>query len=346
MKVRRLLFASALYVLAAAAVASAQTVIVLNAPAGSTAELVLNSTTVATGTVGADGLATLTADQDALGGRTSIDVAIWVDRCGTVRRVIVVDRVLNPPPAGGECTRAAIPGLFLLQRITSMVINVERDPPMLRVRQGPVPAEWLLPPEQVAAARQIPLVPSGLILFGGGGREFFGHFADRHCGNVPGCDDERSAFAGVGGVAVWPTRYFGFEASLLRPARMTAAGSGEGFRFDSEMEGGTLLFAGKVGAPLGRRLRLFGMGGMNRHRFTFTTIQTINENAQTLQWRSEGWGPAFGGGLEVWASSRLGFYGEAFRLSVKGEDTRGSEARIDAAMVGIVGGLRLRLFGE
>ena len=343
---RRLVLVAALHVIVGLVPAFAQTVIVQNAAPGSTAEFVLNGAVVASGTAGTDGLVTLIARQGAIADRASLDVFIWVDRCDSVHRVIVADRIATPPPAGGNCSRAPIAGLFLLQPVTTIVVNIERDPPTMRLRQGPAPREWLLPPSEAAAAAGLAsIAPRGLILFGGGGRSFSSAFSSQACGDVSTCSSDDQVFAGEGGVAVWPSRYIGLEVSLLRPGRMTAEGSGDAFEFNSDMDGGLLLFAGKVGVPIGR-VRPFGMGGMNFHRATFTTVQTINESSQTFQWRSEGWGHAFGGGVEVWLSSRVGIYGELTRLALKGDDVGGGEARTDAEMTSIVVGLRVRLFGE
>lgn len=341
---RPLVFAAALHVIGLVP-ALAQTVIVQNAPPGSAAEFVLNGTAVATGTAGPDGLATLTAGQGAMADRAALDVFVWVDRCDTVRRVIVVERIATPAPAGAGCLRAQIPGLFLLQRVTSIVVDVERDPPTMRLRQGPAPAEWLVRPTPGAPAPSLSLVPRGLILFGGGARSLSSEFSEQACGDAPTCNDEDQVFSATGGIAFWPIEYVGVEASFVRLGKMAADGSGDRFEFDSEMDGGLLLVAGKVGAPIGR-VRVFGMGGMNLHRATFTTAQVINDASQTYQWRTEGWGLAFGGGAEVWLSSRLGIYGELTRLELKGDAVDGGEARTDAKLTSIVAGLRVRLFGE
>lgn len=345
LRVGRFVVAAAVY-LAGLVPASAQTVIVQNAGPGSTAEFVLNGTVVATGTAGADGLATLTAGQGALADRGSVDVFVWVDRCGAVRRVVVVDRLVTPPPAGGECSRSQIAGLFLLQRVTTMVVDVEREPPSMRLRQGPAPAEWLIRPAPgAAAAASTSLAPRGLGLFGGLTRSWTTDFSNHACGDAPTCNAEDQVFGATGGVAFWPVKYVGVEVSLVRPRKVVVDGSGEGYEFDSEMDGGLLLFAGKVGAPIGR-VRLFGMGGLNYHRATFTTVQDINDASQTYQWRTRGWGPAFGGGAEVWFSPRIGVYGELTRAMLKGDDVGGGEAKTDAGMTSIVAGLRLWLFGD
>jgi hypothetical protein len=342
---RRLLVAIAICFVAGLASASAQTVIVQNAAPGSTAEFVLNGNVLGTGTAGADGLVTLAASQGALPDGAMQDVLVWVDRCDTLRRVIVVERIGTPPPAGAGCLRTAMTGLFLLQRETTIVVNVERDPPTMRLRQGPAPAEWLVRQTPGAPVAAPSIVPRGLIVFGGGGLMLTGDFASSACGDAPTCDGEEQTFSATGGVEFWPSQYIGIGASFLRPRRINAEGSGDGYEFTSDMDGGLLLFAGKVGVPLGR-VRLFGMGGMNLHRATFTTAQAVNESSQTYQWRTEGWGPAFGGGVDVWLSSRVGVYGEVLRLALRGDDVGGSEAQTDMNAMSIVIGLRLRLFGE
>jgi hypothetical protein len=325
--------------------AFAQTVILRNAPQGSTVEFVLNGAVAATATVGADGLATLAASQSGRSDSQSVDAFIWVDECGSTRRVIAMSRTAAPPAADAGCRRDQIGGLFLLQPVTTIVLDVQRSPPTLRLRQGEAPAAWLQDPSADASGTGLTIAPRGVILFGGGGRMLFSEFSAQACGDVTSCTAEDQAFSGTGGIGYWFSEYGGAEASYLRPGRITADGSGTRFSFDSEMDGELLLFVGKGGVPIGR-VRLFGMGGVNYHRATFTTRQTTDGSAQTLQWRTEGWGPAFGGGAEVWVTPSIGLYGEFGRLGLKGDDAGGGEAQTDAWMSSIIGGVRVRIFGR
>src|SRR6185436_19862362 len=137
--VRTIALAAALHVMIFVGGASAQTVIVRNAPPNSTIEFVLNGSVTATATAGADGLATLMATKGH-GDRDTMDAFVWVDECGSTRRVQVVNRVQQPPPSDG-CRRSQVQGLFLLQRITTLVVDIETTSPTLRLRQGPAPEE-------------------------------------------------------------------------------------------------------------------------------------------------------------------------------------------------------------
>ena len=71
--------------IATATVVSAQTVIVKDAPAGGTVELVVNNTVVATDTANANGRLTLVVPG---ANRADMDALIVVDSCGTRRRIV------------------------------------------------------------------------------------------------------------------------------------------------------------------------------------------------------------------------------------------------------------------
>jgi hypothetical protein len=338
------------------AAASAQTLYLVNAPSGSTAEFVLNGAVAGTGTASADGLATVPAATGRLDARQSIDVQVWVDVCGTVQRVLVMSRALQPPPPEVGCRRAQIPGLFLLQSITSLVVDVGAASPTMRIRQGDAPEAWLRPPPTGTAAARIAIAPAGLIVFGGGGLARFSDFSTQPCGDVTGCDVSDSSLSYTGGVSYWFSQYVGAEASYFKPGRITASGSGERYRFDSDMDGGLVAAVGKGAFPIGR-VRLYGMGGADYHRATFTTSQTIEATTVTVegtaqmipggtprfQWRTEGWGLVVGGGAEVWLTRDIGIYGEYGRLGLKGDDVSNGEAATDDVITSIVIGGRFRI---
>jgi hypothetical protein len=328
----------------------------MNAPPGSMAELVLNGAVAGTATAGADGVATLPARTGGLDARQAIDIFVWVDFCDATYRVVVMSRTVTPPPAAAGCRRSQIPGLFLLQSITSLVVDVGASSPTMRIRQGEAPDAWLHPPAQNVQAARISIAPAGLILFGGGGRGTFGDFSTQPCGDVTACNVSDSALSYTGGVSYWFSQYVGAEASYLKPGRVTADGSGTRYRFESDMDGGLVSFVGKGGVPIGR-VRLFGMAGADYHRATFTTSQTIDAATVTVdgvsqtipggtprfQWRTEGWGLVFGGGAEVWVTGSFGVYGEFGRLALKGNDVGSGEATTDDVITSIVVGGRFRI---
>lgn len=355
--VRPIALAAALHVMILVGGASAQTVIVRNAPPNSTIEFVLNGSVAATATAGADGLATLTATK-GLGDRETMDAFVWVDECGTRRRVQVVNHLQQPPPSDG-CRRSQVQGLFLLQRITTLVIDVETTSPTLRLRQGPAPEAWLKPPpEPVAKAPRVSIAPRGPIVFGGGDTASLGGILKPTCGDVTSCTFADRAFSFGGGLSYWFTQYAAAEAGYirLRPSVIDANGSGDRFRFDSDMDGGVMAFVGKGAFPIGR-IRLFGSLGVDYHRATFTTHETINETTETiagitttvpggitaLQWRTKGWGPAFGGGAEVWITPAIGVYGEFARYGLLGKQEGAGEVKTDSTITAIIVGGRYRL---
>jgi hypothetical protein len=334
--------------------AAAQTLVVRNAPAKATIEFVLNGSVTATGVAGADGLATLTATTGALPDREVVDAMVWVDECGSTRRVVVMNRVQQPPPADG-CRRSQIQGLFRLQRITSFLVDVGPASPTVLLRQGRLPEDWLKPPPTSAASEpRISIVPRGLILFGGAENGDFGSVLDSACGDVTNCNDAGRAFSFTGGVSYWFSQYIGAEAGYVRPSGVDVDGSGDRFRFDSDMDGGLVVFAGKVGFPVGR-VRLFGTAGIDYHRATFTTRETIDDTpgtapvpggTTTRQWRTQGWAPVFGGGTEVWLSGSIAIYGEFTRFGLKGTEDGPGEAQTDETITAFIIGGRYRLGGR
>src|SRR5262249_40948273 len=139
------------------------------------------------------------------------------------------------------------------------------------------------------------------------------------------------------------------EASYMRlsPSVIDANGSGNHFRFDSDMDGGVMAFVGKGGFPIGR-FRMFGTLGADYHRATFTTHQTVDGTTApggttTLQWKTKGWAPVYGGGTEVWITSAIGIYGEFTRLGLYGAEDGPGEAKTDTTITAIMIGGRYRL---
>ena len=68
-------------------------------------------------------------------------------------------------------------------------------------------------------------------------------------------------------------------------------------------------------------------------------------NTLSYQLRTSGWGFVFGGGMEVWLSSVLGFYGEFGSAAVKGQADDNAEGSVDDRMLYILVGGRVRLGG-
>jgi hypothetical protein len=70
---------------------------------------------------------------------------------------------------------------------------------------------------------------------------------------------------------------------------------------------------------------------------------TIPGGSQTFQLRTGGWGWLFGGGLEVWVSSRFGVYGEFTYTELKGDNLDLGEGSINDRLFLIFGGVRVHL---
>ena len=343
-------FAATCCLAIAATLASAQTVIVRHAPPGSTVELVVGATPAGTAKTDAEGTATVIATGNA---DATIDASVWVDACGDARRVIL-GRPGAPPAADPGCTRTQIEGVYVVQRITSIVIDVRG--PSLRIRQGPAPAAWLRDPVPGVAGSAAEALPplTGLTLFGGGGLGAASDFKSQACGNVTSCSDN-AALPYSGGVVWWFTDFVGAEARYGYLGDLEAEGSGDAFRFTTTREGGVLAFTGRAGVRIGR-VRPYGRGGLGLHRATLTTTQTVNDSTvviggatqtvpggtQILQVRTKGWAPVYGGGVEVWLSPFLGIYGEAQRIELKGDDDRGADIEIDDAVITAQVGLTVR----
>src|SRR5262249_20149252 len=76
--------------------ATSQTIIVRNAGAGSSAELVLNADRVATATPDASGDLVLSVNLSGNLRKSEADARVTVDTCGSVRRVFLVEAGRQP----------------------------------------------------------------------------------------------------------------------------------------------------------------------------------------------------------------------------------------------------------
>ena len=349
---RRLLtLAAAIHLTLCAGVATAQTVLVRNAPPDSTIEVMLNSSPVGSTKVGASGVATVAGKISEDPARTEIDAQVFVDACGDVRRVIIVERAVQPPAPDAGCVRRDMGGLFLVKRITTLVVDFGGANTTLMLRQGSVS----LDPPRVWAE-----TPSGLVLFGGGAYTFGSSAKAISCGDVTPCDGSTSGFSFTAGATYWIVPFLGAEGAYIRPAEVTSSGSGEGFRFDGSFRADVFTAAGKVGVPLGP-VRLYGKVGGAYQRSTTNTTQIMEARTVTVDGveetipggtaqynlRTAGWGWIFGGGGEVWFSPAFAVYGEFGRLALKGSsrEDENAEGLVDDRMYTVFFGIRLRVGG-
>ena len=353
--------AAAIYATAGAGVAAAQTVIVRNAPAGSSLELVLNTETIGTVKADASGLGTLPVNLQGKG-RAQADVNIAFDVCEGVRRVLLVERGLQPPPLQGrDCTRHQVPEVFALRPVTTLVADMGPATPTVWVRQGRPPETWLRDQteEERAAAKVRRPSPTGFFLFGGGGMVKVNKVVAAACGTIEECSGDDFVPGFQGGLGIWATRWLAFEASYIRPTNVTAAHDSEFFRFDTTFDVHIINLGAKAGVPLGP-VRFYGHGGTTYHQANFITDETIDDNTtttdtgevlqlpggtQTFTLRTDGWRYYYGGGIEGWIGRSWAIYGEVTRSALKGKTMDEGEGELDSAATTLMAGIRIRIGG-
>ncbi|MCX6543143.1 MAG: hypothetical protein NTV05_01875 [Acidobacteria bacterium] len=359
---RPLAFAAALNLTLVVGVTTAQTVMVTKAPRGATIELALNAATIGTATADNTGKATLLVNLSSRGGRTEADVQIFVDVCGTLRRVLLVEPGLQPELPQIGCARRELPGVFLMRQATTMVVEVTASAPAVWLRQGPVPTEWLGEESGSISSKRGGRRPSptGLILFAGGGLATYRDATAVACGDVTDCTGKDTRLTYAAGVTVWVTQFLGAEASYAKPADVSIRGTGQSFNFKSSLNTTLFTAKGKVALPLGV-VRLYLQVGADYHRATSTTVQTHDDwtytdadgvvqtftgGTQSFTLRTAGWGLLYGGGIEVWAAPKIGLFAEVERATLKGASRDGDEGRMNDALTAYRIGIRFRPFGK
>ena len=349
--VRLLALAAAFTVLAGSGVARAQTVMVRKAPAGATIEVVVNTTPVTSGTADAAGDATLPFSLMSVLKKQQIDANVYVDVCGAApRRIVLVERGSAGAPVQDSCERRDIPGLFLIRRVTSLVVDVGGPIPTVLLVQG----SFDLKDPNPGRAR---LAPTGLVLFGGGGLGVLRDAKLAACGNLNDCDTS-TPLGYTFGAEFWVARFVSAEVSYLRPAKLDISGAGQGFRFDSAFDAHALTIAGKAGLPL-RIVRLYGKAGLTYSDVASTTVQTIDEvtvtidgvsqtipgGEQSFELKTRGWSWLAGGGVEVWAKPSFAIYLEGGRAFLKGSPEDDREGETNDAFTSIMIGARFKIGG-
>jgi hypothetical protein len=354
---RRLALGSiaALLVLICATAASAQTVAVIKAPAGSTVEVVFNSTKVGSAIADARGGATIDTNKLSEANQ-QLSVRLAVDLCQNAVRVQMIDAGVMTPPEGG-CTRREIAGLYVMRRITTFVIDVGEKSPTVWVAQGPAPKPWLDPNAPVGSeARGYGVLPKGLVLGGGGGLTHFSNAVSASCGNVTDCSRTTGQWGLNAAATVWLTTWLGAEVGMLNPLDLKVSGSGTGYRFQTTLETRMLTIVGKVAAS-GGPARVYGFAGLNYHWITSNTAETIDPSTITVNGTTvpvpggtqnygvsaPGWGWHFGGGLELWIKKRFAIFGEGGWIPLKENNEFGGEAKIDDRVIYIIGGVRIHV---
>lgn len=340
---RLLVMAAALNGALGAGVASAQTLFLRNAPAGSTVEVLVNGDQTGAGKAGDDGNASVPFKLGKDAATTEMDATVFVDTCGTVRRISLMDRGRQPGPAATGCDRRELAGVFWVRPVNTLVIDLGAPNPTVLLVRG-----RYTPPRPVVEGEETPSgpgrqAPTGFVLFGGGGLTRFRDATNNACGNVSNC----SGSSGIGytfGAGYWITRYLGAEVTYLNPKTLTTEGRGDTFTFTNTLNANLTTIAGLLALPLGP-IRIYGKAGINYHQASSDTRQTILDATQTFQVETNGWSWVGGGGGEAWLTQKFALYGEVGRARVKGDAEVGSSGSIDDRLGYLLFGARIRLGG-
>ena len=341
---RLLSVAAALALTAGSGTAAAQTLYVRRAPIGSTIDLVVNTTKAGSAKADASGDVRIPFELP----KTEIDARVYVDTCGEARRVTIAERDAATLPPDDGCIRQEITGVFLVRRVSSVVVNVGNPIATLLLRQGPY---------SLRARGPRRLAPIGLVVFGGGALVKHADAVEFGCTNVPTCSGDDSGFGYTVGAEFWFTRWLSAEGSYFRPPELTIAGNGESYRFNSFFEPHLFTGAGKIGVPIGP-IRLYARAGFNYHRAESGTSQHTDEisftdengvvtttpaSDETVNAKTKGFGWLFGGGIEAWVAPAFALYAEAGGAGVKGDSEVASQGRIDNRLTVFTAGVRVRL---
>jgi hypothetical protein len=331
-----------------AGMVSAQTVIVRGVPAGTPIELVVNADVAGSAAADAAGDARLTTNMFTAPGKTQTDAYLYFDTCKETRRILLAERAVQPPPPQSGCDRRQILGLFLVRRVTTLVVDATGANPTVLVRQGSV---------NLTAARPWTPGPTGLMVFGGGGLTEIRDATRLACGAVSPCTSDPSGWGFTAGANYWFTRHLGAEFSFVKTSEFTAQGDGGTFRFDSFFDAQVYNISGMIGVPAGR-MRFYGKVGTNYHRATSATSQDIDDvtivgedgtetviegGTQTFSLETAGWGWQFGGGGELWFGPRVALYGDLGWTWLKGSGLDDADGEIDDRATVAMIGIRIRL---
>jgi hypothetical protein len=345
---RRLLtLAAALNLILGAGLASAQTVVVRNAAPETPVEVVLNDKVVGSGKANSGGYAIVVANLSENLKKTEIDAQIFVDVCDNVRRVLIVERGGTPPPAEATCLRRDMSGLFLVQQISSIVVDVGGPNPTLLLRQGKVS----LTPKKVWSD-----LPKGLIVFGGGNLSKYRDAPRFQCGDATDCSGGGWGFGFTAGADFWVTPWLAAEGAYFKPGNLNIDGSGSTYSFTHSLKADIYTVAGKVGIPA-RRARPYGKVGANFIQTKSETTNTLKDRSVTIDGvvttipggtenygiKTEGWSWFLAGGVEAWFSDRIAMYGEFGRMVLKGDTLQNVEGDFDDRKTYFVVGMRVHI---
>jgi hypothetical protein len=334
LKSLRPLSLAALTLFAGSATAAAQTLYVRKAPPGSTINLVVNSTKAGSAQTDENGDVKISIDLPTHAKKQEIDARVFVDTCAAAKTVTIIEREAAPLPPESECTRQEITGVFLIRRVSSVVVNVGGPVATLLLRQGSYSLRARGPRRSA---------PTGLVAFGGATMVNYADAVDFGCSGVPTCSGDDSGFSYTAGAEYWFSKYVSAEGGYFKPPDLTIQGSGQGYRFNSFLEPHLFYGAGKIGVPAGP-IRFYFKAGFNYHRAESGTTQHIDETSvtgdngvttvtpakdTTVTADTSGWGWLLGGGAEAWIGKRFAVYGEFGGAGIKGDSAVADQGRID-----------------
>jgi hypothetical protein len=351
---RPLLVAAVLCAVLPGAAAEAQTVIARHVPEGATVQANIAGSPAVAATIDPEGNAVVSLD--TLDRRTEVSERIYVFVCDTRRQIVLADRGAPVPSLGPGCTVRELPGVFVIRRNTTLVIDLEETPPTVRIAQGPAPRFWLkdIEPGEGPLPREA-LYHLGV--FAGGGFSIYRGVADATCGDASACRARDTTTGTTIGISAWLSPWIGAEVSYAKDAKLTASGlPSSSSTFTSVTDPEVFMVAGKVGLTIDR-VGLYARGGANFHRATTLETDVLPNITRTVNgitvifpggtlatgYRTEGWGWLTGGGLDVRATDRIGVYLDGRVAKVAGSARDGSPVVRDTLTVSFQMGLRYSL---
>ena len=325
---------AALALIMGSGTAAAQTLYVRKAPPGSTINLIVNATKAGSAQTDENGDVRIPIDLPTHIKKQEIDARVFADTCESARTVTITERTFAPLPAEEGCTRQEITGVFLLRRVSSVVVNVGSPVATLLLRQGSYSLRARGPRRSA---------PTGLVAFAGATMVNYADALDFGCSGVPTCSGDDSGFSYTAGAEYWFSKYVSAEGGYFKPPDLTIEGSGTGYRFNSFLEPHLFYGAGKIGIPAGP-VRFYGKVGFNYHRAESGTTQHVDEFSvtdengvttvtpardTTVNADTSGWGWLLAGGAEAWVGRRFALYGEFGGAGIKGDSEIAEQGRID-----------------
>jgi len=343
----RVLILAFVAICANAAAAAAQTVTVIGLPTKSSLTVLFDGMSVGSAPADAKGIATVKFNAVRTG---DTDVRLYRETCGEEIRILLQSRAATLPPPS-SCPRQEAGWIFSLRPITTFVVDAGAEGQMqVSISQGPAPAIWLVRGATAARGHTREWDPpiQALVVSGGGGTIGLSSLSQPNCGDVTGCTSGGMRPAYSAGATYWLGSFVGIYGSVGRASEVKAHGTGTSFSFDSATRLDRANVAAVVGGPAGPT-RIYGIGGMTFNRTITKSSESIDaagaatRPTQQTEIETRGWGLLFGGGIEVWATPRIGIFGEFTDSTLRGDDVKDGEARVDGTAMAITTGMRFKL---